>query len=68
VVYDLVRFLFKDYGTLLITVVLLVTVWRTLNTLEILYLYGQRHSYLRCLCSKRHSKEFVDYQIKDVSL
>lgn len=40
VIYDLFRFLFKDYATIIITFILLITGWRTLNTLEILLLYS----------------------------
>ena len=40
VIYDLFRFLVKDYSTVVITVILLITGWRTINTLEILALYS----------------------------
>ena len=40
VIYDLFRFIIKDYATIIITIILLVTGWRTLNTLEILLLYS----------------------------
>jgi len=40
VIYDFLRFVTKDYATILITLVLLVTGWRTINTLEILALYS----------------------------
>lgn len=40
VVYDFIRYIIKDYATIVITIILLVTGWKTLNTLEILYLYS----------------------------
>lgn len=40
VIYDLFRFLVKDYSTVVITVILLITGWRTINTLETLALYS----------------------------
>ncbi len=68
VIYDLFRFLIKDYLTIAITIILLVTGWRTLNTLEILFLYSQRHSYLFFLTKDRKEGAVLDYSIKDVSL
>lgn len=71
VVYDLFRYLIKDYLTILITLVLVVTMWRAINTLEIMYLYGQRYKLLQKLAFWRRSnaqnKEFLDYQLKDIS-
>jgi hypothetical protein len=69
VAYDLLRFLIKDYLTILITVVLLCTGWRAINTLEILYTYSNRHSLLRC-CKRATAQEklLTDHSIKDVSL
>jgi len=54
VVYDLIRYLVKDYLTIVITIVLLGTIWRTLNTLEILGTYAMRYRIFRCcLCKKK---------------
>ena len=61
VIYDLFRYLVKDYLTLAITLVLLVTFWRTINTLEILYDYAQRYR-------KGGVSFMLEYKLKDVSL
>lgn len=61
VIYDLFRYLVKDYLTLAITMVLLVTFWRTINTLEILYDYAQRYR-------KGGASFMLEYKLKDVSL
>jgi hypothetical protein len=61
IIYDLFRYLIKDYLTILITIVLLATGWRTINTLEILYDYAQRY--------KSGEVNFMlEYKLKDVSL
>jgi hypothetical protein len=61
IIYDLFRYLVKDYLTIVITIVLLVTGWRTINTLEILYDYAQRY--------KTGGASFMlEYKLKDVSL
>lgn len=61
VIYDLFRYLIKDYLTLAITMILLVTFWRTINTLEILYDYAQRYR-------KGGASFMLEYKLKDVSL
>ncbi len=66
VVYNLIRYLVKDYLTMLITVILLGTLWRTLNTLEILGTYALRYRIFRCCCKKQ--AEVVDFSVKDISL
>ncbi len=61
IIYDLFRYLVKDYLTILITILLLVTGWRTINTLEILYDYAQRY--------RTGGVSFMlEYKLKDVSL
>ena len=60
VISNLFKFLVKDYLTLLIIAVLLATLWRALNTLEILYDYAQRY--------KKGNSFLLDYKLKDISL
>ena len=66
VLYDLIRYLFKDYLTIVITLVLLATFWRTLNTLEILGTYAMRYKFCRCCCKSKNS-DVIDYSVKDIS-
>jgi hypothetical protein len=68
VVYDLSRYLFKDYATFIITIILLLTGWRTLNTLEILSLYLQRYRLLAPLFRRLTPPTFLEHSLKDVSL
>ena len=67
VLYNLIRYLVKDYLTLVITAILLATLWRTLNTLEILGTYALRYKLFRCFCCKKKQAELVDFSVKDIS-
>ena len=59
-IYNLFRFLVKDYLTIFMTLFLIVTVWRTINTLEILYDYAQRY--------RKGGGFIIDFKLKDLSL
>jgi hypothetical protein len=52
---------------MVITLVLLCTLWRTLNTLEIIGSYAMRYRIFRCCCCMKRKAEAVDYSLKDLS-
>lgn len=67
VLYNLIRYIVKDYLTIVISAILLLTLWRTLNTLEILGTYALRYKIFRSCCCKKKHAELVDFSVKDIS-
>lgn len=67
VVYDLMRYIFKDYGTIVMVGLLIGTVWRALNTLELIWIYAQRYSLVKRFF-KPSAEAVLDSSIKDLSL
>ena len=63
VAVDLFNFIISDYTTIAMTLILLVTLWRTLNTIEILQLYYRQRK-----TEDDNERDFLDQVIKDKSL